>query len=195
MVAGPGAPLGSVARWKNVIAQPHRRSPVPTSPLVCVAEIGAPHGVRGDVRVRCFTEEPEAIADYGPLYDEAGRQRFALKVVRSHKVGVIARIEGVHSRDDAERLRGTRLYIARDALPELDEETFYHADLIGLRADGVDGEELGTVTAVHDFGAGDILEITPNDGGKSILVPFSKESVPEIDITGGRVVVKPLEGL
>lgn len=165
------------------------------SPLVCVAEIGAPHGVRGEVRVRCFTEDPEAITDYGPLFDEAGRQRIELKIVRPHKVGVIARIEGVRSREDAERLRGTKLYVARDALPEPEDETFYHADLIGLRADGVDGREIGTVTAVHDFGAGDILEITPGDGGKSILVPFSKESVPEVDIAGGRVVVEPLEGL
>jgi 16S rRNA processing protein RimM len=165
---------------------------------VCLGQVVGVHGVKGLVRVRPFTEEPEAFAAYGALQDERGR-RLTLEAVGRAKGVVLARIEGVADRTQAEALKGTRLYIARAALPAIEEaETYYHADLIGLMAQNADGQALGRVTAIHDFGAGDLLEIAPEPeagrqgrGGRgdSLLVPFSREAVPEIDLEAGRVVV------
>jgi 16S rRNA processing protein RimM len=168
---------------------------------VCLGEVVGVHGVKGLVRVRPFTEEPEAFAAYGALQDERGR-RLTLEAVGRAKGVVLARIEGVADRTQAEALKGTRLYIARAALPAIEEaETYYHADLIGLMAENADGQALGRVTAVHDFGAGDLLEIAsePAAGrqgrtgrggrGDSLLVPFTREAVPELDLEAGRVVV------
>ena len=167
-------------------------------PRVCLGEVVGAHGVKGLVRVRPFTEEPEAIAAYGALTDQRGRP-IDLEAVGRAKGVVLARIEGVADRDQAEALRGTRLYAARAALPAIEEaETYYHADLIGLLAETADGVALGQVTAVHDFGAGDVLEIEsePAAGrkrGDSLLVPFTREAVPEIDLAAGRLVVRPAE--
>jgi 16S rRNA processing protein RimM len=161
---------------------------------ICLGEVVGAHGVKGLVRVRAFTERPEAVADYGALQDEQGR-RLILEAVGRAKGVVLARIEGVGDRDQAEALKGVRLYVARAALPAIEEaETFYHADLVGLAAQTPDGRALGRVSAVHDFGAGDLLEIAvePPGGGEaaeSLLVPFTREAVPEVDLAGGRVVV------
>ena len=165
---------------------------------VCLGEVVGVHGVKGLVRVRPFTEEPEAFTAYGSLQDESGR-RLTLEAVGRAKGVVLARIEGVADRTQAEALKGTRLYIARAALPAIEEaETYYHADLIGLMAENADGQTLGRVTAVHDFGAGDLLEVAPepeagrpgrSGRGDSLLVPFTREAVPEIDLEAGRVVV------
>lgn len=161
---------------------------------VCLGEVVGVHGVKGLVRVRPFTEEPEAFAAYGALQDESGR-RVALEAVGRAKGVVLARIEGVADRTQAEALKGTRLYIARAALPAIEEaETYYHADLIGLMAENADGQALGRVTAVHDFGAGDLLEIAPEPEtgrkrGESLLVPFNRQAVPDVDLEAGRVVV------
>jgi len=157
-------------------------------PLVCLAEIGAPHGVRGLVHLRCHTATPEAVAAYGPLVDEDGRTyRIALKGL--HKGGVLAAIAGIGDRDAAAALRGRRLHVRRSALPEPDDEEFYHADLIGLRVEGADGEALGEVRAVHNFGAGDVLEVAFDEGGQTQLVPFSREAVPTVDLGGRRLVL------
>ncbi len=159
-----------------------------------MGEVVGAHGVKGLVRVRPFTDEPEAIAAYGTLRDERGR-RLTLEAVGRAKGAVLARIEGVVDRNQAEALTGTRLYVARAALPAIEEaETYYHADLIGLRAETAEGRALGRVTAVHDFGAGDVLEVEPATGhgpGESLLVPFTREAVPEVDLPAGRVVVVP----
>ncbi len=159
-----------------------------------MGEVVGAHGVKGLVRVRPFTEEPEAIAAYGALRDERGR-RLTLEAVGRARGAVLARIEGVADRSQAEALKGTRLYVERAALPAIEEaETYYHADLIGLRAETAEGRALGRVTAVHDFGAGDVLEIAPTTGrgpGESLLVPFTREAVPEVDLPAGRVVVVP----
>jgi 16S rRNA processing protein RimM len=161
-----------------------------------LGEVVGVHGVKGLVRVRTYTEEPEAIASYGALQDERGR-RLALQTVGRAKGVVIARVEGVDDRDQAELLKGTRLYVERAALPAIAEpEAYYHADLIGLLAESADGQVLGRVTAVHDFGAGDLLEIEPEAQagrgvGTSLLIPFTCKAVPEVDLPAGRVVVLP----
>lgn len=156
--------------------------------MVLVGVIAGAHGVRGAVRVKSFTDAPESVAAYGPLFDESGERRFDLRLVGSTKGGVIAQLSGVSDRNAAEALRGQRLYVPRQALPETDEEEFYHADLIGLRAVDETGEEIGRITAVHNFGAGDMLEIRPR-GGKSVMVPFTKPAVPTVSITNGMVTV------
>lgn len=163
---------------------------------VCMGVIGAPHGVRGAVRVKSFTDVPQAIADYGVLRDESGAREFTLRVVATAKGEgmVIVALSGVTDRDRAEALRGLRLYAPRAALPATGEDEFYHADLVGLAAMLEDGAPLGRVIAVHDFGAGDVLEIA-RDIGQPVLVPFTRAAVPVVDIAGGRVVIDPPEGL
>ena len=153
--------------------------------------IGA-QGIRGEVKVKAFTGDPEAIGDYGPLQDAAGRRSFGLKVHRLAKGDVVvASIKGVGDRNAAEALKGTELYVARNALPQPEDGEFYYADLVGLRAVTVDGRELGTVGAVHNFGAGDMLEVK-TASGRSAMVPFTDDAVPEVDIAGGRVLVDPV---
>lgn len=158
--------------------------------------VGAPHGVRGAVRIKSFTAAPEAIGDYGVLEDESGARRFTLRVVGSAKGDglVIAELSGVEDRDRAEALRGLRLFAPRAALPATGEDEFYHADLVGLAAVLEDGARLGEVVAVHDFGAGDVIEIARPEG-QPVLVPFTKAVVPVVDIAGGRLVVAPPDGL
>jgi 16S rRNA processing protein RimM len=163
---------------------------------VCMGIVGAPHGVRGAVRIKSFTDEPDSIACYGALEDESGERRFTLRVLGAAKGDgmVIAQLAGVADRDRAEALRGLRLYAPRAALPAIAEDEFYHADLVGLAAELEDGARLGKVIAVHDFGAGDMLEIA-RDKGQPVLVPFTHAAVPIVDIAGGRVVIDPPEGL
>jgi 16S rRNA processing protein RimM len=156
---------------------------------VCVAEIGAAHGIAGEVRLRTFTEDPLTATQFGPLQAEDGRA-VEIAAVRPGKDCLIARIAGVTDRTAAERLRNVKLYVARERLPAIAEpETYYHADLIGLAAVGADGAALGRVTAVQNFGAGDLLEIAPAGGGPTMLLPFTDEVVPVVDVPNGRVVV------
>lgn len=160
------------------------------SAWVCLGAVATAHGVRGELKLKCFTERPEDVAAYGPVYDRHGARLFALEVLRVVPGGVIARADGVRDRSAAERLRGTALYVPRDALPAADEDEFYHDDLIGLDARDGHGTPLGVVRAVFDFGAGDLLEIvTP--GGKFLHVPFTKAAVPAIDLADGVVTVEP----
>jgi 16S rRNA processing protein RimM len=158
---------------------------------ICVAQIGAAHGIRGEVRLRSFTGEPTAIASYGPLESEDGTRRFTIETLRPAKDHFLARLEGVSDRNAAEQLTNLRLYVARDRLPPAGDGEFYHADLVGLAAVTPDGAALGTVTAVHNFGAGDVIEIKPASG-EALLVPFTDAAVPEIDLAAGRMVVVPL---
>src|SRR3954452_17140168 len=130
-----------------------------TSAQICVARIGAPHGVRGQVRLWTFTEDPFAVCDYGPLATKDGKRSFEVDDVREAKGHLVATLKGVASREDAERLNGIELYVARDALPDTEDDEYYHADLIGLAAVNGAGEAIGRVVAMHDFGAGDIIEI------------------------------------
>jgi len=164
------------------------------SSRICLGVITGAHGVKGRVRLKSFTAEPQAIASYGPLSDEHGAQRFVLTVTGEAKSVLLAQIEGVDDRDAAEALRGTRLFVERAALPPPEAEEFYQADLVGLEAVLRDGRKLGRVTAVHDFGAGASLEIEES-GGKIVILPFTTAAVPEIDIAAGHVIVAPPKGL
>ncbi len=162
--------------------------------LVCLGVISGVHGIKGDVLIKSFTEVWEDIGSYGPLFNEAGDKEFVLKDIRVVKKGVIAKVKGVRYRDEAEALKGTELFVPRDVLPEDDDEdSFYHIDLIGLPVFDVDGGALGEVLAVPNFGAGDLVEVKLAETGKTIFVPFTKDCVPEVDISGRRVVVAPPE--
>ena len=152
---------------------------------VLVGEIGRPHGVRGLVRLRAFTEDPAAIATYSPLTDESGTRRFAITL----KGGDIAAVEGVADRDAAQRLTGTKLFVERDRLPATEAEEFYLADLIGLCAVNEAGEAIGTIRAVEDHGGGPFLVV--QGAAREHLLPFTKAVVPVVDIAGGRVTVVP----
>ena len=161
-----------------------------TKGRVLLGVVAAPHGVRGLVRIRSFTEDPMAIASYGPLSDETGRKQYRVEALSTVKEAVLARIEGVADRTAAEALRGLRLYVERKRLPEAGEREWYEADLIGLKAVGTDGRDWGKVIAFHDFGAGSVMEMS---GG--VMLPFTDEAVPEIDVEGGKVLIDPPAGL
>jgi 16S rRNA processing protein RimM len=158
---------------------------------ICVGQVGAAHGIRGEVKLKPFTAAPLAIRDYGPLTSEDGAVCFEIETVRPAKGYLVARFRGVADRNAAERLNGIKLFVARDRLPPPAPDEFYHADLIGLSAVGLDGAAIGTVVAVHDFGAGDILELKPGAGGATLMVPFTETFVPAVDIAAGRLVVAP----
>ena len=166
--------------------QPNEKTPIG---LVEVGVLGAPHGVKGEMRLKSFTADPLGIQDYQPLTDKTGQRRFVIRSARLIKDDMlVVSLEGVTDRTAAETLTNLALFIPRDQLPEPDEEEFYHADLIGLVAKAPDGAAIGTVTAVHDFGAGDILDIAPSTG-PSLLVPFTKANVPVIDLAAKTLTV------
>jgi len=163
---------------------------------VCVAQIGAAHGIRGEVRLHTFTDDPMTVARYGALETEDGTRTIEIAGARPANGFLVARIANVDDRNAAERLKNVRLYVRRDRLPALDDaDDYYHADLIGLAVVGGDGRDLGAVAAVHDFGAGDLLEIRPAIGGPTVMVPFTKAVVPVVDLQAGRLVVDPPVGV
>ena len=162
---------------------------------VCLGQIGAPHGVRGEVRLRSFTADPAAIAGYGALETEDGR-KLAIESLRAAKDHFVATLAGVHDRNAAAVLSNVRLYVPRERLPKLDEpDEFYHADLVGLAAVDRNGRKCGTVIAVHNFGASDLIEVRPSAGGETQLLPFEERTVPEVDLPAGRIVIAPPEGM
>lgn len=158
--------------------------------LVLVGVVTAPHGVRGLVKVKSFTEEPSDMVAYGALSDQTGRKTFQLDIVGEAKGQLIVRMVGIADRNAAEYLKGQKLYIHRSALPETEEDEFYHADLIGLRTVLADGSPHGLIKAVYDFGAGDLLEVSLDDAGTTYL-PFTREVVPTIDLIAGTATVIP----
>lgn len=161
-----------------------------SEPLLFVAQVGAAHGVRGEVKVTTFTADPMALAEYRDLKRQNGSPAVTILSARPVKGGIVCRLKGVDDRNAAEALRGLKLYISRDALPEPEEDEFYLADLIGLSVETADGQMLGKVKTVQDFGAGDLLEIQPR-GGQSWWLPFTKEAVPEVRLTEGKVIAAP----
>src|ERR1700716_1823428 len=156
---------------------------------LCIARIGAAHGVRGAVKLWTFTEDPLAVKDYGPLVTKDGARQFEVTHAREAKGHLVATLKGIATREDAERLNGVELYIAREKLPATGEDEYYHADLIGLAAVDAANEPLGRVIAIHNFGAGDIIEIAPPSGA-TMLLPFTNAVVPSVDLAGGRVVIE-----
>ena len=156
---------------------------------ICIARIGAAHGVRGAVKLWTFTEDPLAVKAYGPLLTKDGARSFEVASARAAKGHLVATLKGVATREDAERLNGIELYVAREKLPATDQNEYYHADLIGLAAVTPAKASLGRVVAIHNFGAGDIIEIAPPHGA-TMLLPFTHAVVPTVDLAGGRVVIE-----
>jgi 16S rRNA processing protein RimM len=159
--------------------------------LVRLGVFGAAQGLRGELRAKSFTADPKAITSYGALTDEAGARRFELKFVRALKDDMIVlRVEGVEDRDAAEALTGVELFARRSQLPAPGEGEYYHIDLMGLKATTRQGEGLGRIVAVLNYGAGDILEISPDDGGETLLLPFNAAVAPEVDFDAGCIVIE-----
>ena len=165
------------------------------SDLICLGAIAGAYGVRGELRLKSFCAEPEAIADYSPLTSEDGAQSYSISLTRPIKNGFAARLAGVETKEEADALKGLRLYAPRDRLPALPDDEFYHADLIGLTVVDTGGTELGRVRAVMDHGAGDLLEIAAPGQSATVLLPFTREAVPTVDLEAGRIVADPPEGL
>lgn len=170
----------------------------PANTMICIGALAGARGVRGEVRIKSFAAKPADIASYGPVSDQSGDRVFGVRVTgqgtgKAHGM-VFARLSGIDDRDAAEALKGTRLYVPRSMLPEPLEDEFYHADLVGLRADLVAGGTLGTIRAVHDFGAGPVLEIAAGEAD-AVMTPFSRAVVPVVDLAAGRVLVDPPPGL
>jgi len=161
---------------------------------VLVGRFGAPQGVRGEIRIKSYTADPLAIGDYGPLSDETGARGFEIERLRPLKEDmVVAKVKGLSDRDAAGALTGVSLFVARDKLPPPDEDEFYIADLVGLAAVSPEGEQIGVVKNVLNFGASDILEIAPA-AGETLMLPFTKEVAPSIDFASGKIiVVQPAE--
>lgn len=167
----------------------------PSNDRVCVARIGTAHGTRGEVRLWSFTADPQAICGYGALETADGTRQFEIEALRPAKEFLVARFKHITDRSAAERLCNIDLYVPRTQLPAPDDGEFYHADLIGLDVFHVAGNVLGTVIAVHNFGAGDLLEIAIHTGGDTVLLPFTATAVPSVEIAAGRIVVDPPAGL
>ena len=155
---------------------------------VCIARIGAAHGVRGAVKLWTFTEDPFAVLDYGPLSTKDGARQFEVSNAREAKDHLVATLQGVTTRNDAEKLNGVELYVPREKLPPAEDGEYYHVDLIDLAAVSPDGAPIGRVVAIHNFGAGDVIEIAPPKGA-TLLLPFTDAVVPTVDLAGRRVVI------
>lgn len=163
--------------------------------MICVGAIGGAFGVRGEVRLKSFTAEAEAIADYAPLTTEDGTCDFDIVLTRSIKNGIAARLSGIVTKEDADALKGVKLFAPRDRLPELPEDEFYHTDLIGLEVRDTGGTVLGKVKSVQNNGAEDMLEIHGPGLKNTVLLTFSKAVVPTVDLATGRIIADPPEGL
>ncbi|MBL4926966.1 ribosome maturation factor RimM [Fuscibacter oryzae] len=162
---------------------------------ICVGAIAGAFGVAGEVRLKSYCAEPTAIADYGPLYTEDGARSFRITLTRPVAGGLGARVQGVKTKEEADALRGTQLYADRARLPHLPDDEYYHADLIGLAVQDTGGAALGTVQAVHNHGAGDILEVSGSGLKSALMVPFTLAAVPTVDLTARKIVVDLPEGL
>lgn len=156
---------------------------------ILLGRIAGAHGIRGEVLIKTFTAEPDGIAAYGPLSDADGRRIFTIERTRATPKGVVARLAGVADRTAAEALRGVELYVDREKLPAAGEDEFYHADLIGLAAVDAAGAAIGEIVGVHNFNAGDLIELRLAGSSRTELIAFTETNVPEVDIAARRVVV------
>lgn len=162
---------------------------------ICVGAIAGAFGVQGEVRLKSFCADPGAIADYAPLTTEDGSQSFDLVITRMVKNGFAARMSGIATKEQADAMKGTQLFAERDQLPDLPDDEFYHADLIGLQVLDTGGQTLGVVHAVHNHGSTDLLEITGPGLKTSVLLPFTNAAVPTVDLSAGRIIADPPDGL
>ena len=163
--------------------------------LVCVGAVAGAFGVRGEVRLKSFCADPEAIGDYAPLVTEDGARSFTIKITGQIKNGLSARLGGVSSKEQADALRGTRLFAPRDSLPYLSDDEFYHTDLIGMTVIDTGGRKLGKVSSVPNHGASDLLEIQGPGLPGGILLPFTQAAVPTVDLAAKRLIADPPAGL
>lgn len=170
---------------------------------VCIGAVGGVRGLKGEIRVKSFTADANDIAAYGPVSIEGKEGEFQIRVTGQVKGMVIARIDGIDDRDGAEALKGKQLYVPKSALPEAEDGEFYYADLMGMKAESTEGKPLGIVKAIHNFGAGDIIEIARETNGPAedgdakddLMVPFTKAMVPQVDMQQGRIVIDPPQNL
>lgn len=163
-----------------------------TSSRILMGTIGAAHGIKGEVRIASHTQDPEAIADYGPLDTNRPGLTITIEQARLQKTVLIARLKGIRDRNAAELLNGVELYVDRSRLPEIeDDDDFYHADLIGMDARLENGVSIGAVSAIYDHGAGDILEVRDPRSGDTFLYPFTRAVVPTIEISQGFLIIAP----
>ncbi len=165
------------------------------SDLICIGAIAGAFGVRGEVRVKSFTSDPASIEDYAPLATEDGSVSFDIELQREVKNGFAARLSGVETKEQADALKGIRLFVPRDRLPNLPDDEFYHSDLIGLNVFDTGGADLGRVKAVLNHGAGDLLEITLPNSSKTVFLPFTMAVIPTVDLSSGRIIADPPEGV
>ena len=165
------------------------------SKLICVGALAGAFGVRGEVRLKSFTSNPGDIENYAPLFTENGRRSFEIVITSRLKNGFAARLSGVVKKEQADDLKGTKLFVPRDRLPSLQEDEFYYSDLIGMIVYDTGGNEIGRVQAVLNHGAGDLLEIHGVNLKMSVIIPFTKEVVPTVDIASRRIVTDPPNGL
>jgi len=164
--------------------------PLKADKQICVGTVTGPHGLKGDVKIKSFTENPRDVAAFGPVTNKSGKQTFNVSVISANQKGLVAELSGVRGREAAEAIRGLDLYIPRDLLPELDKSEFYYSDLIGLRVEDINGEVVGVVILIDNYGAGEIMEVNLKDG-RMEMFQMSQEVVPEIDLKNGRIVVNP----
>lgn len=167
---------------------------MPEQSRIVLGVITGVHGIQGEVKLKSFTAEPEAIASYGPL-DASNGTVLEIKSLKVHKDQFRARIQGVTDRNTAETLRGLELSIARDRLPEPEDDEVYHADLVGLSVLDLDGTQIGKVVDIVDFGAGELLELRLQDVKSTVLMPFNRQTVPDISLDAGTLTIDPPDGL
>lgn len=160
---------------------------------ICVGVITSVNGVKGHVKIRSFTEKPGDVANFNEIYDEHGQKAYKISVITTKKDYIIAGIEGINNRNQAETLRNTKLFIKRSELPQPSSEEYYHADLVGIEARSEEGVQLGIVKNVLNFGAGDILEVYDISTEKTIYYPFTKQFIPEVNLKEKFLILKPLE--
>lgn len=165
------------------------------SDLTCIAAIIGAFGIKGELRVKSFCANPADLDAFGPLSNEDGTAAYDLRVIGPIKGGFACRIKGVQYKDQADALKGIRLYTTRDNLPSLPDDEFYHTDLVGLDVFDTGGEKLGQITAVHDHGAGDFLEIAGKGIKSTVLLPFTRDAVPTVDLAAGRIIADPPKGV
>jgi 16S rRNA processing protein RimM len=160
--------------------------------LILVGRVAGAFGVKGEARISAYTSQPQALLAYRNLKRQDGSPALTLLSGRAAREGeLVVRAKEITTREEAEALKGLKLFVPREALPEPEDEEFYLADLIGLEVVKADGTVLGKVKAVHDFGAGDLLEIDPGQGAATWLLPFTREAAPVVDVAGGRIVAEP----
>ena len=161
---------------------------------ICLGIVLGPQGLEGVVKIKSYTAHPEDIASYGPVSNETGTRQFDIRVLRATKKGLVAELSGIDDRSAAEAIKGLELFVERNALPEPDQEEYYFSDLIGLNVEKLNGQLIGKVKSMDNFGAGDVMEVELTDGG-FLLLPFTRDAVPVVDIADTRVVVKASNGI